>query len=240
MKRSHALLVLMAALAAGCASARATPFDEGVQLFREGLYASARDRFDAAVRQAPSDAAGWNNRGVSRMRLGDLDGALADYSRAALLAPADAEIAFNRGNANAAAGNLPAAIADYTSAVSRRPGYAEAYFNRGGVRAVAGDPAGAVADWQWAVDIERNPWTRAVMQQAAGLDDPSAMLAPRRAPGSPAVLDARALVARAMSREVGGDRTGALDDLRAALVSETDAGRRARIDALLRGLEASR
>jgi hypothetical protein len=59
-------------------------------------------------------------------------------------------------------------------------------------------------------------------------------------PPTGATLDVKALVARAMGREVEGDRPGAVADLRAALMAETDATRRARIDRLLRILEASR
>jgi hypothetical protein len=43
-----------------------------------------------------------------------------------------------------------------------------------------------------------------------------------------------------MSREVEGDRPGAVADLRAALMAEQDPARRARIDRLLRVLESSR
>ena len=236
MKPSLAVLLLAAVSSVGCVSSGPTLFDEGVLLYRDGQYPAARDRFDRAVRQDSQDAAAWNNRGVARMRLGDLDGAVADYTRAMQLAPWDAEIAFNRGNAFAAAGNVPAAIGDFTSAVTLRPGYAEAFFNRGSVRQAAGDQAGALTDWQWAIDIAGDPWTRAVMRQGAGLDHAYAMPAARAS----APLDARALVARAMARQVDGDRAGALGDLRAALGAETDEGRRARIAGLLRDLEAAR
>jgi hypothetical protein len=43
-----------------------------------------------------------------------------------------------------------------------------------------------------------------------------------------------------MSREVDGDRAGAVADLRAAVMMETDATRRERIDRLLRALEGTR
>ena len=237
MKPSLVVLLLAAVSSVGCVSSGPTLFDEGVLLYRDGQYAAARDRFERAVRHDGQDSAAWNNRGVARMRLGDLDGAVADYTRAMQLAPWDAEIAFNRGNALAATGNLSAAIGDFTSAVTLRPGYAEAFFNRGSMRQAAGDHAGALTDWQWAIDIAGDPWTRAVMRQGAGLDHAYAMPA---SPVSAAALAPRALVARAMARQVDGDRAGALSDLRAALGAETDEGRRARISGLLRVLEAAR
>lgn len=251
MKPSLALLIPAAALLAACASPGRAAFDDGVRLYREGYYTSARDAFDTAVRQEPRNATAFNNRGVARARLGDLNGAVLDYTRAMELAPTDAETVFNRGNAYAAAGNLPAAISDFTTAVTLRPGYSQAYFNRGTVRAAAGDVTGAVTDWQWAMDTERDPWTKAAMRRGSGLDYvyASPPTYPRAVPPPPApspealspqALDVRALVARAMSREVEGDRAGAVADMRAAVIAEPDATRRARIDRLLRILEASR
>ena len=260
MKPSLALLLPLTALLAACASPGLTAFEDGVRLYREGYYASSRDAFDTAVRNDPRNATYFNNRGVAKARLGDLDGAALDYTHALQLTPNDAEILFNRANAYSAAGNLPAAINDFTAAVSLRPGYSQAYFNRGTVRSVIGDVSGAVADWQFAVESEADPWTRAAMRRGSGLDYAYASPALPRVgvanPSSPAVmmpppgpqpealtaqaLDVRALVARAMSREVEGDRAGAVADLRAAVTAETDATRRARIDHLLRVLEASR
>jgi tetratricopeptide (TPR) repeat protein len=260
MKASLALVLPAAALIAACASPGTTAFEDGVRLYREGYYASARDAFDTAVTNDPRNAAHFNNRGVAKARLGDLDGAVLDYTRALQLTPTDAEILFNRANAYAAAGNLPAAINDFTAAVTLRPSYSQAYFNRGTVRSVAGDVSGAVADWQWAVETEADPWTRAAMRRGSGLDyvyaspglprvglaNPSApaVVTPPPAPQpealTPQALDVRALVARAFSREVEGDRAGAVADLRAAVTAEPDATRRARIDHLLRVLEASR
>ena len=258
MKR-FALLVPTLLLLTACATPGVSAFHDGVRLYREGWYGSARDAFDSAVRENPRNATYVNNRGVARARLGDLDGATMDYTHAMQLAPMDAEIAFNRGNAYAAAGNVSAAINDFTTAITLSPGYAHAYFNRGTVRAAAGDVTGAISDWQWAVDVERDPWTKAAMRRGAGLDyayaspatsksvtNPSAAVAvtpplpPNPEALSPQALDVRALVGRAMAREVEGDRASAVADLRAAVMLETDATRRARIDSLLRSLEASR
>ena len=254
--KSLALLVPAALLLTACVTPGMTAFDDGVRLYREGSYLSARDAFDSAVRANPRSATALNNRGVTRARLSDLDGAVIDYTQAMQLAPTDAEIVFNRGNAHAAAGNLAAAINDFTTAITLRPSYAQAYFNRGTVRAAAGDAMGAVSDWQWAVDVERDPWTRAAMRRSASLDyvyaspalppvdvaNPSAASTVLPSPEvlAPPALDVRALVARAMTREVEGDRAGAIADLRTAVMMESDGTRRERIDRLLRALEPSR
>lgn len=255
MTRSLVLLIPAVALLAACATPARTAFDDGVRLYREGYFLSARDAFDTAVRQDPRMATAWNNRGVARVRLGDLHGAVMDYTEAMRLDPSDAEIVFNRGNAYAAGGSLPAAIEDFSAATRLRADYAQAFFNRGTVRAAAGDVRGAVTDWQFAAAIEPDPWTRAAMQRGSGLDYVFASPGPRAGAGvtavmppappsphaiTPEALDVRSLVARAMSREVDGDRAGAIADLRAAFAAEVDADRRARIDRLLRTLEAAR
>jgi hypothetical protein len=50
-------------------------------------------------------------------------------------------------------------------------------------------------------------------------------------------LDARTLANRALSREIDGDRPGAIADLRAAIVKESDPERRAGMQHLLRLLQ---
>ena len=255
MKRRFALLVLPVTLLAGCVTVPPEPqaFYDGVRLYQEGYYLSARHAFDTAVHVNPDLPSAWNNRGVARVRLGDLEGAVLDYTEAMRLAPNDAEFVFNRANAYAAGGNLPAALKDYTAATTLRPDYAQAFYNRGTVRAVAGDRKGAVEDWRFAATLERDPWTRAAMERGAPVEGvyalPGAasggvtvMMPP--APPSPqdaaAGASAPALAARAMNRELDGDRLGALADLRAALAAETDLARRARLEVILRALEAAR
>jgi hypothetical protein len=64
--------------------------------------------------------------------------------------------------------------------------------------------------------------------------------APAASPTTPEGIDARALATRAISRHLDGDRAGALQDLRAAMDLERDAGRRASLEQLLRMLETAR
>src|SRR3990172_12035180 len=92
MSRTTAV-VLAAVLLAGCAARR--PFDQGLAYFRQGQYAQARAAFDEALRVAPDSADAYTNRGITRVRLGDLDGAIEDYTRAAPLAPKDPHIPHN-------------------------------------------------------------------------------------------------------------------------------------------------
>jgi tetratricopeptide (TPR) repeat protein len=257
MKPSLALLIIPAALLlTACAANDMTPYYDGVRLYREGWYGSAKDAFDTAVARNPANAAAINNRGVAKARLGDLEGAVTDYTLALQRTPQDPEIVFNRANAYAAAGNLPAAIKDFTTATAMKPDYAQAFFNRGTVRAALGDTAGALSDWQFAIAVDRDPWAKASMARAVGLDytaaaSPSALVRdgggtvavmPPAPPSPEATLarpDVQTLVSRAMAREVEGDRLGAIADLREAVMAEPDPVRKARVDRLLRSLETA-
>jgi tetratricopeptide (TPR) repeat protein len=251
-------LLVLAATLAGCAST--TPLERGLGLYDQGYYAAAVAAFDEAVVQSPRSVAAWTNRGVARIRLGDVEGAISDFSRALELSPDDSELLFNRGNAQVTAGNLPAAIADFTRATEVRPTFTRAFFNRGIARSRAGDPEGARVDFARAIDLEPDPRVRARLRQAASVHAESAAPAgtgpasltaspPSSAepeppgaspPGGPALLDARALADRGLNRELSGDHDGALADLRAALAVEGDPHRRQGLEALLQLLEADR
>ena len=273
--------LLIAALLAttGCATWKAgsvrwpAPMTDGYALYQDAQYVSAHDAFDEAVRLHPGQADAYANRGVTKLRLGNVNGAIADLSTAIALAPQDAVHFYNRGNALVAAREPAIAIGDYTRAVEINPLYARAWFNRGTAYALAGEPQAAATDWRHAVEVEADPWTRYSMQRVAARTaeptDPRAAWEvgppppPSTAPGavplppagqvtpgtepltrdpaaSPAAIDARALATRAMSRELDGDRPGAIADLRAALEVEQDPGRRTAITGLLHYLGSGR
>ena len=254
------LLVIAVPILSACTTTRISSLDQGMALYRDGRYEAAVLAFDTAVIQAPGSAAAYNNRAGARLRLGHLVGALGDYTKAIELSPTDAELYFNRANAYMALGNYDFAVHDLNRAIELAPQYSKAYFNRGTARIRSGDRAGADADWRYAVAIEPDPWAQAAMVRSAGLGPavavrtpmseipgtlvvtvppsaPSALPAFRDAPGTSDKLDARALALRGVSREIDGDRMGALADLRAAHAKETDPTRRAHIAELLRSLE---
>jgi hypothetical protein len=68
---------------------------------------------------------------------------------------------------------------------------------------------------------------------------PLASVPPSSLPAPPP-LDARALAARGLDKELKGDRVGAIVDLRAALAAESDPEHRQGIGNLLELLEAPR
>jgi tetratricopeptide (TPR) repeat protein len=263
----------------------------GTEFYRNNEYLSAADAFTEAIAINPNSPGGWNNRAAARVRLGDLNGAIADYNRALELAPKDPEIYYNRGNALVAAGLYQDAIADFTRALTLDANFSKAAFNRGTAYAMLGQREAAKQDWAQAISLEPDPWTKSAMRRSAGLDGapavvsvvtreaipsnvisapapgtgpatvplpgtpsavpanppvppagpPQVVVAPSTSPSaSPQALDARALAARAITRELDGDHAGAMQDLRAALALEPDPTRQVAITRLMRLLEASR
>jgi len=245
MSTRLALVVLAVVLVSGCAKPPA--LERGLMLYEQGRYRRALATFDEAVREQPS-AAAYANRGTTRIRLGDTAGGIADFTSALQLAPNDSEILFNRGNARLVAGDPKGAIADFTRAAELRPTFALAVFNRGIARHRSGDALGARADWNEAIKLAKNPEVRAAMERRAEALGREAG-APASGPGAPAAgPDApaadsgagRELARRALDRELAGDHTGALADLKSALALETDPGRRAALQDLLRMWEEAR
>ena len=170
MRKSLTITALgvVAALAAGCAMASG-PFERGVAQYNDGRYFFAADEFSEAIREHPTSAAHLN-RGVARVRLGELNAAIDDYNRAIQLRPSDPAIYFNRGNALVAGGQYGAAIEDFTRAVELSPVFAKAWFNRGTARAMAGQEEAARRDWLHAIETETDPWARGAMRRSAGLE----------------------------------------------------------------------
>jgi hypothetical protein len=266
MKRMPSATLGLAALGVvlvGCATTSPS-MELGSTFYRNGEYVSAADAFTDAIASSPRSAAAWNNRAAARLRSGEVNRAIADYNTALELAPRDAEIYYNRANALVAAGQYQDAIADYTRAVEIDPNFSKAIFNRGTAYAMLGQRDAAQADWSSAISVEPDPWTKSAMRRSARLDGPPAMavvksielqpaVAPAPPPGtgpatvplpqpaaSPRALDARALASRAITRELDGDRAGAIQDLRSAMALEPDASRRASIANLIRLLDAPR
>jgi tetratricopeptide (TPR) repeat protein len=262
-------LAAVAVASTACTTA-GRPMDRGVAFYNNGQYLAAIEEFSAVVRQAPNSATALNNRAIARVRTGDVTGAIEDYTRAIALAPYDAELYFNRGNAFIAGGQPGHALADFNRAVQISPAYARAWFNRGTAYSLLGRPEAALRDWRHAIEMESDPWAKSAMRRSAGLDpavafappgtatagvplpaevslpervvvvDPDAFPSASIATPYATVIDARALASRAISRELDGDRAGALADLRAAVRMETDPARRESMANLLRLLDTPR
>jgi tetratricopeptide (TPR) repeat protein len=226
------ILALVVATA-GCSTT--TPLDRGLALSERGRDLAAAAVFDEAIRRAPESAAAYAHRGLVRARLGDLDDAIKDYTEVLALESRRGDPFFNRCLARTSKGDYQGAIGDCTTALTEIPGHAGAFFARGNARWLAGNADQARADWVRAIELEPDALRKTRMLVA--VDSAPPVEATRRPSSSPssgstaavpmvAPLDPRALAARALERELKGDRQGAISDLRAALAAETDPERR--------------
>ena len=110
-----------------------------------GRYRAARRLFDRAIGLgATTFVYGW--RGAARLKLGDLEGALADLDRALALDAKDIEAHVWRGEALRLAGRPAAALRDLDAFLASQPDCCWGRFNRGLVCAELGDVAGLAED----------------------------------------------------------------------------------------------
>lgn len=101
------------------------------------------------------DAEAYYNRGITKGKKGDHDGAIEDFTTATRLKPGFVEAYYNRGVAKGKKCDLDGAIEDYTKAISLKPDYAEAYFNGGLAKALLkGDLDGAIDDFTNAIRLK--------------------------------------------------------------------------------------
>ena len=185
-------LAALGVMLVGCSTtSSSSSLELGNTFYRNSEYVSAVDAFSEAIAKSPRSAAAWNNRAAARLRLGDVNGAIADYNKAVELAPNDAEIYYNRANALVAAGQYQEAIADYTRAITLNSNYAKAIYNRGTAYAMLGQRDAAQADWSRAIALEPDPWAKAAMRRSAGLDPtPVVAVGPATGATQPAVAPA--------------------------------------------------
>jgi tetratricopeptide (TPR) repeat protein/S1-C subfamily serine protease len=117
-------------------------------------YSAAIKIYDLIISK-DQKAWAYNNRGVSKSKLGDNKGAVADYNVAIGINPQYAEPYSNRGITKYRSGDNKGAMEDYNIAIRIDPQYGEAYGNRGNVKSDLGDLKGAIADYD--ITIKINP-----------------------------------------------------------------------------------
>ena len=99
------------------------------------------------------DAIAYFNRGLSKAKLQDYRGAIADYNKAIELTPDDVGAYNNRGIAKKNLQDYRGAIADYNKAIELEPNYSKAYYNRGNAKYELKDLDGACLDWSKAGEL---------------------------------------------------------------------------------------
>lgn len=87
--------------------------------------------FNHAIRQSPDAAFAYNNRGIAKFSMGNIDGALTDYNQAITLNPQYSGAYYNRGIVYYNTGKYENAIEDYSKGISLNPDFASCYVARG-------------------------------------------------------------------------------------------------------------
>ncbi len=161
-----------------------------------------------AIRLKPDYVAALYNRGNTRRKKGDLDGAITDCSEAIRLKPDHARAFNNRGLARAGKSDLEGAMEDYNEAIRLNRYYAYAFSGRGAVRLLQGDLDGALEDYNEAIRLKpdyangfsNRGWTRQEKGDLEGalLDYNEAI---RLKPDHPNAIANRDVLLQALSRD---------------------------------------
>ena len=128
---------------------------KGLVLGYTGRYAQAAEAFSRAIECDVLNGGALGNRGLARMKSGDLRGAIADFSAAIEVNPRDASALQHRGSAWSAAGDPARGIPDLTAAIEIEPS-ASGYLNRALSYSNLGDGARVLVDADRAIALERD------------------------------------------------------------------------------------
>lgn len=154
---------------------------EGNALEDQGHHHEALQRYDEALRLAPTLARAHVNRGNALLGTGDANSAIEAYQQALALEPQSASAHYNLGNAFVAAGRLESALAAYREAIAANPTFVDAEVALGVAQESLGQLDDAIASYRRALTIApRHAQTRLnlgnALHVAGRFDDSVAIL----------------------------------------------------------------
>ena len=123
---------------------------QAIQYFNEALKSTDLTKqielYDQAIELSSKFAEAYNNRAITKSKLGQKDQAIEDFNKAIELNPEDAEAYYNRANTKSDLGQKDQAIEDYNKAIELNPEDAVVYFNRAIVTSKLGQKDQAIED----------------------------------------------------------------------------------------------
>ena len=146
------LIAVLLSVHAGIAMEPRQWFDEGLERLAKTQYHEAIAAFSKAIDSGFRRADGFNNRGVCRFYIGDLDRAIEDYTAAVGLNPNFGDAFKNRGGAWFYKKFYARAIADYTRSLDVNPQDPDTLYHRGVARFFLGEYRQALEDYTRAVE----------------------------------------------------------------------------------------
>jgi len=127
----------------------------------------AKDDYTKAIDINPNFFKAYEQRGVVRYDLGDIQGALNDYTEAIKLEPDYAEVYVLRGGVHSLLKNKKEALADYEKAIKLKPDYAEAYLGLGSYYFDSENLGAAITSLTKAISVNRNLFAAYSLRAAA-------------------------------------------------------------------------
>jgi len=171
------------------------------------------------IRQMPSDATAYLNRGSAQAVAGEVALAISDYTAAVNLQPDLVEAWYNRGTTFMHLHRYEKALADFTEAVRLKPDFALAYCNRGLANFQLGDYDHALVDYSVALQqdngcyLNRGTLYLTLGEYQKAIDDLTRAIGDKPS-------NAIALSRRGQAHEALGQSSQALDDFRTALEAD--------------------
>lgn len=126
----------------------------GRVLFYLSEYDKALEDLNTVIDKEPEHAAAYKHRAMVRHEKRELDAAVSDYDTAIRLSPQDDELYRLRGECNHRREDWDAAITDYSEYLARHPKSAYVYRNRGMVYRQSGHTEKALTDYDIAMLLE--------------------------------------------------------------------------------------
>ena len=171
------------------------------------------------IRQMPTNAAAYLNRGSAQATAGEVALAISDYTAAINLQPDLFEAWYDRGTTFMHVRRYENATADLTEAIRLKPDFALAYCNRGLAKFQLGDYDQALADYSTGIEhddavnycyLNRGTLYLTLGEYQKAIDDLTRAIGDKPS-------DAIVLSRRGQAHEALGQSSRALDDFRAAL-----------------------
>lgn len=108
----------------------ANPMERAIDLSEQGKFEEAVKEFNLIIKENPTDASAYTNRGLTYERWDKIDLAVQDYSTAIAMNPKNASALNNRAALYADTGEFERAIADLNQALTIVPEDGQIYLNR--------------------------------------------------------------------------------------------------------------
>ncbi|HEY6285729.1 MAG TPA: tetratricopeptide repeat protein, partial [Ktedonobacteraceae bacterium] len=183
-------------------------------------YQRAIADYNRAIELDPSNAAGYNNRGLVYDNLKQYDQAIADYDRSIELEPFRVGAYYNRGIAYRDLKEYQRAIADYNRAIELDHTYVQAYYSRGYAYLLLKNVPQAKNNYTQSYELDATNMHAAWMAEWVGMS--------KRRPGMEKVMRLEAIVAinpehyvayvcRGVALGIGGNVKEGMEEVKKAI-----------------------